>query len=234
MRGNSSANATTASLTGGGMQVSFGAGASLVNSFTILHTTTANGLGGTTFTGGLSGTAPAGFSASLSYLNNQDVLLNLNGQLAGPGSLPTLAQNPQNVANAINNFFNNGGALPPSFVALFGLSGGNLATALTLLSGETTTGAQQGAFQLGGQFLDLMLDPFTDGRAGGGGAGGATGFAPEREALPEDIALAYARIPQGPTLPCPARRIRAALERLGIGLWGIQPHEGRSAQRREP
>src|SRR6185436_4317587 len=102
--------------------------------------------------------------------------------------------NQQNVANALNSFFNNGGTLPPNFVNVFGLTGGNLANALTLLSGEAATGAQQGAFQLGGQFLNLMLDPFVDGRGGLAGAGGpAIGFAPERPEMPDALALAYAK-----------------------------------------
>jgi Autotransporter beta-domain len=46
------------------------------------------------------------------------------------------------------------------------------------------------------EFLNLMLDPFVDGRTGGfSSGGGAIGFAPEQEAnLPPDIALAYASI----------------------------------------
>ncbi|HEY4746106.1 MAG TPA: autotransporter outer membrane beta-barrel domain-containing protein, partial [Steroidobacteraceae bacterium] len=68
-----------------------------------------------------------------------------------------------------------------------------------LLSGEPATGAQQGAFKLMDQFLGLMLDPFVDGRSGVGGAGGpALGFAPEREALPEDVALAYSKVMKTP------------------------------------
>src|SRR6202043_606110 len=70
---------------------------------------------------------------------------------------------------------------------------------LTLLSGEAATGSQQGAFQLMSQFLGLMLDPFVDGRGGVGGAdGGAIGFAPERPAMPEEIALAYASVLKAP------------------------------------
>jgi outer membrane autotransporter protein len=113
------------------------------------------------------------------------------------GALATggLSGNQPNVAGALNNFFNNGGTLPPSFLAIFGLTGGNLGNALTLLSGEATTGAQQGAFQLMSQFLGIVLDPFVDGR---GGIGGAIGFAPEREPLPEDIALAYAKVLRTP------------------------------------
>jgi outer membrane autotransporter protein len=121
------------------------------------------------------------------------VILNLTANL---GALGCFTINQCNVASAINAFFNNGGALPPNFLALFGLTGANLANALTLLSGEPATGAQQPAFQLMNQFLGIMLDPFVDGRAGVGG--GAIPFAPEREALPEDIALAYAKVLRTP------------------------------------
>jgi hypothetical protein len=102
--------------------------------------------------------------------------------------LPTFTVNQLNVGHAIDNFFNNGGALPPAFVSLFGLTGNNLTTALDQLSGEAATGAQRVGFQLGDQFLNLMLDPFVDGRSGVGGADHpALGFAPERENTPPDI-----------------------------------------------
>src|ERR1700716_3224548 len=66
------------------------------------------------------------------------------------------------------------------------LTDSNLTNALTPLSGEAATGAQQGAFQLMTEFMGLMLDPFVDGRAGVGGAYGyALPFAPEREAVPK-------------------------------------------------
>jgi outer membrane autotransporter protein len=80
------------------------------------------------------------------------------------------------------------------------LTGANLANAFTLLSGEAATGGQQVAFQLTNQFLGIMLDPFVDGRSGV--SGGAIGFAPERAELPDDIALAYAKIlKEPPKLP---------------------------------
>src|SRR5262249_31139256 len=120
-----------------------------------------------------------------------DVILNFTARLGGPG----LSINQQNVATALNSFFNNGGALTPGFVSVFGLTGGNLANALTLLSGEAATRAQQAAFQLTNQFLGIMLDAFVDGRSGSAGTGGpALGFAPERDELPDDIALAYNKI----------------------------------------
>jgi outer membrane autotransporter protein len=176
----------------GTVQAVFAPGSYVSRSYDILHSAS---LGGTTFSG-VTSNMP-GLAASLSYTPT-DVLLNLTAQL-GLNSVTGLSQNQQAVANAINAFFNNGGALPPGFISLFGLSGSNLANALTLLSGETATGSQQGAFQLMSQFLGLMLDPFIDGRGGVGGAnGGAIGFAPEQPAMPEEIALAYASVLKAP------------------------------------
>ena len=78
---------------------------------------------------------------------------------------------------------------------LFGLTGGNLANSLTQLDGEAATGAERAVFQLTNEFLDLMLDPFVNGRGNAGVGGSAIGFAPDKEAsLPPDIALAYASI----------------------------------------
>ena len=54
------------------------------------------------------------------------MVLNLTAAL---GAGVPLSQNQQNVAGAVNNFFNNGGALPPNFLPLFGLTGANLANA---------------------------------------------------------------------------------------------------------
>ena len=184
---------------GGTVQAVFAPGSYVGRTYTIL---TSAGLGGSTFDG-LATTNLPGFSASLSYTTT-DVILNLTATLGvGAG----LNRNQQNVATAINGFFNNGGALPPNFVNVFGLTGGNLANTLSLLSGEAATGARQGAFQLGGQFLGLMLDPFVDGRGGIAVAGGpALGFAPERAALPDDIALAYGKVTKAPPDTRPRRR----------------------------
>jgi outer membrane autotransporter protein len=89
-------------------------------------------------------------------------------------------------------------------VSLYGLTGSNLTNALDQLSGEAATGAQKVGFQMESQFLNLMLDPFVDGRSGVGGADHpALGFAPERDAMPPDIALAYASVLKGPRTPVP-------------------------------
>ena len=188
----------TASLAGT-VQAVFGPGAYLARSYTILSA--AGGLGGTKFNSLITANLPANFATSLSYTST-DVLLNLTAVLGvGTG----LSQNQRNVAGALNGFFNNGGALPPGFVSVFGLTGGNLANALSQLSGEAATGGQQVAFQMTNQFLGLMLDPFVDGRSGVAGAGGpALGFAPEREDLPDDIALAYSSVLKAPPAKAPS------------------------------
>jgi autotransporter-associated beta strand protein len=136
-----------------------------------------------------------------------------------PGSaLPPFTSNQVNAGRAIDNFFNNGGTLPPAFVSLYGLSGANLTNALDQLSGEPATGAQQVGFQLGNQFLNLMLDPFVDGRSGVGGADHpALGFAPERETMPPDIAHAYAAVLKEPPKAVPVYEPRWTVWGGGYG-----------------
>ena len=93
--------------------------------------------------------------------------------------------------------FNSGGTLAANFAPIFGLTGAGLANALSQLDGEVGTGSERAAIQLTNQFLDLMLDPFVNGRgyAAGSPGGSALGFAPDQHAeLPPDVALAYASI----------------------------------------
>ena len=158
----SNANVTgSATLTDGSVQTVFTSGNNVLHSYDILHATV--GLSGTTFSG-VSGNVPTNFTESLSYTAT-DVFLNLTAALGAGGSL---SGNQQNVAGAINSFFNNGGTLPPGFLGLFNLTGPNLANALTLLSGEAATGAQTGAFQLMNSFLGLMVDQSLDAGNGNG------------------------------------------------------------------
>ena len=159
--------------------------------YTILHS---GGLNNTTFDGLI---APAGFSEKLTYTPT-DVLLNLTANLGAGGNLNI---NQQDVANALNGFFNNGGMLPPGLLSVFGLTDGNLQNALSQLDGEAAVDGKSTAFQSMTEFLSLMLDPFVGGR-NGVGSGGALGFAPEREAyFPSDIALAYDAILKAPPKP---------------------------------
>jgi autotransporter-associated beta strand protein len=195
----STTNVNGSAALAGTVQANFGAGTFLEHTYTIL---TATGGRNGTFDALATSGLPTDFKASLSYPGNTAVL-NLTADLIPPvppspptPPAPPLPVNQRNVANAIDNFFNNGGALPPAFVSLFGLSGNNLANALSQLSGEAATGAERAAFQLTDEFLNLMLDPFVNGRGNVGGTGWPTlGFAPdEQTSLPPDVALAYASI----------------------------------------
>jgi T5SS/PEP-CTERM-associated repeat protein/autotransporter-associated beta strand protein len=156
----------------------------LVRSYTILTSGARVGTFDALTTSGL----PADFQAFLSHPGNTAVI-NLFAQLVPEPTPPTppggaippvpglpplppqssaptppFTVNEINVGHAIDNFFNNGGALPPAFLSLFGLTGSNLTNALDQLSGEVATGAQKVGFQLTDQFLNLMLDPFVEGR----------------------------------------------------------------------
>lgn len=141
---------------------------------------------------GFSSLNEPGFGGKLTQNGNSDVLLNLTAQLGSGGGLN---HNQQNVANAINTYFNNGGTLPASFFPVFGLSGGSLTNALSQLDGEAATGAETSAFQSMNEFLNLLLDPNA---VGGSGAGGPLGFAPDQASLPPDVALAYASVLKAP------------------------------------
>jgi autotransporter-associated beta strand protein len=228
--------ASSANVTAGGsatlagtVNAVFAAGSYVSRTYTILSA--AGGLNGTTFNNLTTTNLPAGFTANLSY-TPANVILDLTAALgqpiapeaAGvPGGINALGTgalsfNQFNVANSLNNFFNSGGALPPTFVTIFGLTGGNLADALSQLSGEAATEAQKVGFQLTDQFLNLMLDPFVDGRSGVGGADHpALGFAPEREELPEDIALAYSKVLKAPPKPAPVYEPRWTIWGAGFG-----------------
>ena len=193
------ANVTGTATLAGNVLANFAPGSYITKQYPILHAD--GGLGGTTF-GAITSSNP-NFNASLSYGAN-DVFLDLTAALGK--SVNGLNQNQVDVATAINGFFNNGGALPPNFTSLFGLTGTSLANALSQLSGEAATAAQYGAFQLGNEFFSLMLDPLVYGR------GPSLGFAPTgvgpmwlaaEETHPPEIALAYAKILKEPPAPAP-------------------------------
>ena len=205
----------SATLTGAGVQAALGPGSyTLGQTFVILHA--AGGLGGTSFSG-LS-VNPPNFTAGLSSsVDDKNVLLTITGATLGVGS--AFNGNQQSVANAVNGFFNQGGTLTPGFSTIFGLTGGALASVLTQLSGEAATGAQQGAFQLGSQFMGLMLDPLVDGGSGRSG-GGVLGFAPERQVLPDEIALAYAKVTKAPYSKAPPALVYASRWNVWGGAFG--------------
>ena len=192
----SNTNVTGGSATLGGSSVEIAAGSRIMTRtrYTIL-TDNGGGLGGANI---FNPTVSYGaFSGTLSYAADDVYLTFVATDLVGvlPPGAPT---NVINVANALDNFSNNGGTLPIQFSNVFNLSGAQLQNALMQLDGEDATGAQTGTFTLMNEFLDLMLG---QGLAGGGnGATGGLGFAPgeQADALPSDIALAYDSILKAP------------------------------------
>jgi hypothetical protein len=168
--------------------------------YLILHSA---GIDPTTFNGLV--LSNPNYRGVLSY-SATDVFLNLT---SGLGAGTTLNVNQQNTANAINNFFNSGGTLPPGFANLFNLTGANLGNALTQLDGENASGAERSAFDLMNGFMSLMLDPHVPISCDPRDVNDqlcrelrAIGFAPEQTAsLPPDLALAYNAVFKAPPKP---------------------------------
>jgi uncharacterized protein with beta-barrel porin domain len=115
----------------------------------------------------------------LSYdLADGDVFLTL-----GPGLLTPLlpagaSRNATAVAGAVDNALLAGTSPSTAFASIFNLTGNNLLTGLTQMSGETAVGSQQTTFNAMTQFMGLMTDPFTAGRSVGANA---HGFAAEED-----------------------------------------------------
>src|SRR5262245_60735701 len=116
----------------------------------------------------------------------------LPGALALPGGASALVA-------AIDAAIDADVTLPARFRNLLALAlqpqlRSQLVNALTQLTGEVHTGAEQASFQAMNAFLRLMPDPFAETR-GAGAASSAIGFAPERSAaFPPEVALAYASV----------------------------------------
>jgi outer membrane autotransporter protein len=155
------------------------------------------------------------FTGTLGY-DAHDVFLTFSAP-SGPPPGPTFFTsllppgspiNVRNVAGAIDGFIAGGGALPPGFESIFTFTPPQIVNAMTLLSGEVGTGAQQSAFQLTSEFLALLINP-----SPGGGAGLAMPFAPERAELPDEIASAYAAVLKAP----PPARLRPVSR---FSIWG--------------
>ena len=196
-------SASFASVTGtaslnGTVSANFASGNYVVSQYTILQSA---GLNGSKFSGLTNTNLPANFTAVLTYTAD-DVNLNLLSAAGLINPNNKYNNNQAGVANALNAYLFSGGTLTPNVASLYGLTGTSLTTALTQLSGEVAADAERGAFEMMNQFLNVMLDPFVDGRLGsgiGGASGQAMGFASEDLAsLPPDIALAYGEVLKAP------------------------------------
>jgi len=97
--------------------------------------------------------------------------------------LPSFTVNELNVGHAIDNFFNNGGALPPAFVSLFNLTGNNRTTALDQLSGQAAGGVLGDGRRIGpGVTYAVYLHTDLDELPRAAGREGAIGLQRERGA----------------------------------------------------
>jgi autotransporter-associated beta strand protein len=121
-----------------------------------------------------------------------------------PGGAPaSLPAEVLQIAGAIDAAIDANVTLPARFENLLGLAvqpqqRAQIVNALTQLTGEVHTGAEQASFQSTNAFLRLLLDPFAQTR-GTAGVGSAIGFAPEASArLPSEVALAYASVLKEP------------------------------------
>lgn len=173
----------TANLSGGTVEAQFAAGSYLTRQYTILSAS--GGLGGTQFTG-LNGSL-SGFRTTLVYQGN-DVILDMLGSIGVGGNL---SGNQQTVATSLNTYFNNGGTLPPEFVALFGKTGDALNAALSQTSGESSASVSSATFLAWQQFFNMIFDPFAENRTG---FGGSSAFASTPDNQSDAVRLAYAAV----------------------------------------
>ncbi|MGY3527780.1 uncharacterized protein with beta-barrel porin domain [Bradyrhizobium sp. USDA 4452] len=120
----------------------------------------------------------------LSYVGN-DVLLSVDPGLLSPILPANASINHRSVAGAIDNSLLGAANLSNAFSAIFKVSGDNLLSGLTQLSGESAAGSQQTTFNAMNQFMGTLLDPFIDGRAATAIPAGAPAYA-------DDNSLAYA------------------------------------------
>lgn len=150
------ANVTgAATLNGATLQANYANGNYVSKQYTILTAGSINGTFGTQVDTNL----PANFHTTLSY-DATHAYLNLILNFGIPGNING---NQQAVGNALTGFFNTTGGIPMVFSALS-------AAGLSQASGETATGSQQTTFNAMTQFMGLMTDPFTAGRADGANA----------------------------------------------------------------
>jgi len=176
----------TATLGGATVNAIFAPGSYLPKQYTIL---TAGSVSGT-FGGLVNFNLPAGLDDSLSYDGTHAYLDLALNYLPPGGSLNT---NQQNVANGLINSFNVNGGIPTAFVGL-------TPSQLTQVSGEVGADFAHVAFQAGNSFLNLMLDPFVDGRFHSSGFG-AIGYADEARPARRAATDAFAAMPKkAPTL----------------------------------
>jgi autotransporter-associated beta strand protein len=179
-----------ATLTGATVRAAALPGSFRGQTYTILNAT--GGLGGTTFAGfNVSGSFAPARNPRLAYdANNAYLVLDPNTLTLSQNA----TRNQTSVAGAINRTVERGGAPPAGFDTLLNMPGPAVGRALDQLSGESSTQAQAGAFQLGTSYLALLTDPFARGRVE---TAAPLGFAAEgrRSAAPAILSAYAAAVP---------------------------------------
>jgi autotransporter-associated beta strand protein len=159
--------------------------------------------------GGFGGTEFAGLDVTNSFrpgARNPHQIYDANNvyHVLDPGEiiLPSGTNgNQASVAGGINRAVLGGATPPAGFDTLLNMEGAPLKNALTQISGETATGAQQSTFNAMTMFMGQMTDPFIDGRGDmGASIQGVSSYAADGAARRAAVARdAFAAIP--PAVP---------------------------------
>ncbi|MCK1512784.1 autotransporter domain-containing protein [Bradyrhizobium sp. 190] len=142
--------------------------------YTILNAS--GGLGGTEFAGldVIGSFRPGARNPHLNYDANSVYLVLDPGEIILPSGTNG---NQSSVAAGINRAVLGGATPPAAFDILLNLDGAPLKNALTQISGETGTGAQQNTFTAMTMFMGQLTDPSIAGRGDANAPAGASSFA---------------------------------------------------------
>ncbi|WP_294538151.1 autotransporter domain-containing protein [uncultured Rhodoblastus sp.] len=115
--------------------------------------------------------------------------------------------NARNAAGAINNFINTGAPLPDAFQNLAGLSGNALSSAVNQLAGQQQGAFAPGGFKAGDLFLNLLLNPYVEGRGNFGAAATAPVLSYAADPVASGVAKAFSALALDPTSVAASRPV---------------------------
>src|SRR5262249_24153953 len=149
-----------------------------------------------------------------------------------PGSLPAIPAEIAQIVGAPDAAIDANATLPTRLENLFAVSRAQVVNALTQLTGEVHTGAEQASFQSTNSFMRFMLDPSAETRDTAG-LGSAHGLC--ARALGRISAGCGARLRVGAQgAGRAARPCQPPLECLGLGVRRPRQHRRRSGEYRQP
>ena len=158
---------------------------------------------------------PADFQVALTHPGNTAVLTltaDLFPEPTPPAPPLVFPINPSNVGHAIDDFFNNGGTrCRPHSSPSFGLTGGDLGNALSQLSGELLRDWRPERGVPAHQPVSRHDARSLRQRPRRSRQSALLGFAPERDAMPPELASAYAAVFKAPLPAGP----------IGVPRWNV-------------